>query len=66
MKVRIDPTKCTGYGLCSQSAPEVFGLDEWNQAIVLISREREIPENLWPAIRQASARCPTRAIIVEP
>ena len=32
MKVQVDSTKCDAYGLCVESAPQVFELDDFGYA----------------------------------
>lgn len=63
MRVRVDPTKCKGYGLCAQESPAVFELDEWgfattpNDGVVATTNE--------DSARRATKLCPESAITIE-
>lgn len=37
MKLLLDSTRCQGYGLCQEPAPELIELDEWGYAQVRVS-----------------------------
>jgi ferredoxin len=58
-RVRVDPTKCKGYGVCSTLAPDIFLQDEWGFAYVqggaVTAENRRI-------IEKAIRACPTKAI----
>lgn len=59
MQLRILRNECCGTGTCNEIAPDVFGLDEANRAIVLD------PEADTPAkILEAAESCPCSAIVV--
>ena len=34
MKLNLDPTTCTGHGLCEEMLPEAIELDEWGYPIL--------------------------------
>lgn len=60
MKVTVDATKCQAYGRCHEEAPEVFDLDEWGYAKVLI--EGDLPPELEQQAAAAAKLCPAGAI----
>ena len=60
MRVRINVGSCHGHQMCAIAAPEVFGSDEYGNALLLI--ESEIPVELEPKTRRAEGNCPERAI----
>jgi len=61
MKVRIDPDLCTGCGLCSDSVPDVFKMDDDIAEVIAA----EVPSNLESAVQEAVDDCPAEAIIAE-
>ena len=62
MKVRIDDDACHGHQSCAIAAPEVFGADDYGNAVVLI--EGTIPVELEAKVRRAEGNCPERAITI--
>ena len=63
MKVRVDEEACHGHQMCAIAAPEVFGSDDYGNAVVLI--DGEIPADLEAKVRRAEGNCPERAILIE-
>ena len=63
MKVRVDAETCHGHQMCAIAAPEVFGSDDYGNAVVLI--DGEIPADLEAKVRRAEGNCPERAIVIE-
>lgn len=61
MKAFVDPDLCTGCGLCVDSCPAVF---EMNDAIAKV-RVEEVPEEATQACREAADNCPVEAIRIE-
>ena len=59
MKVRVDPDKCQGHARCYSLAPEVFDVDDYGQASVIVD---QVPEGLEEKVRLAVANCPEYAI----
>jgi ferredoxin len=59
MHVEVDRDICEGYGVCAQSAPEVFALDENGESVVLRS---EVGAALAARTRLAETSCPMRAV----
>jgi ferredoxin len=63
MKVRVDGDACHGHQSCAIAAPEVFGADDYGNAVVLI--DGTIPAELESKVRRAEGNCPERAVILE-
>ena len=63
MRVRVDDDSCHGHQSCAIAAPEVFGADDYGNAVVLITGD--IPEELQAKARRAEGNCPERAIVIE-
>jgi len=61
MKAKIDADLCTGCGLCVDTCPEVFKMDD-SVAKALVEK---VPENVWNTCREAADNCPVEAIIIE-
>lgn len=61
MKVSVDKDLCTGCGLCTETAPEVFELVD-DLATVKVTT---IKASWYDAVREAADDCPTEAIIIE-
>jgi ferredoxin len=59
--VRVDPTRCTGIGLCEMSAPDVFEIGDDGQSQVI--NANPIGDHL-AAAQDAVANCPTRALSI--
>jgi ferredoxin len=59
MRVIVDRTLCEGNGLCERASPEVFKVDDDDQAGVLIERPGEA---LRGQVETAARRCPRQAI----
>ncbi len=63
MKVTVDGRLCTGHQMCAIAAPEVFGSDEYGNAVVLIPGD--LPSELQAKARRAEGNCPERAITIQ-
>ena len=59
MKIRVDSEKCQGHARCYGLAPEIFDVDDYGQASVILD---EIPPELEEKARLAVANCPEYAI----
>lgn len=59
MSIRVDPTKCRGYGLCEVLAPDHLEADDWGLAQ---SRGLPIDQEDVPAVQAAIDVCPFDAI----
>lgn len=60
MKVRVEEDKCIGCGVCVNSCPEVFELNDENKAIVLEDADFDSCD-----LDEAIDNCPTDAIVEE-
>ena len=63
VRVSVDAERCQGHMACAIAAPDVFGSDDYGNAIVLI--DGEVPAHQVVRVRRAEGNCPERAIIVE-
>ena len=64
MRVHLDSEKCQGHNRCYGLAPELFDVDEYGQAVLLV--DGDIPVELHERARLAALNCPEYAIkIVE-
>ena len=61
MKAIVDEETCIGCGLCAETCPEVFEMDD-DKARVKMD---EIPGNLIDSCREATENCPVEAIQIE-
>ncbi len=61
MKVRVDPDLCTGCGLCVETCPEIFVIDD----VVARAMSENVPEDELDACREAADSCPVEAIKIE-
>jgi ferredoxin len=59
MKIRIDPDKCQGHARCYALAPELFAVDDYGQASVIVD---EVPTAMEGKADLAIANCPEYAI----
>ena len=61
MKASVDNDMCTGCGICSDTCPEVFELDD-DVAKVIVD---EVPESAADTCRESADNCPVEAIKIE-
>jgi ferredoxin len=59
VKIRIDPDKCQGHARCFALAPQLFAVDDYGQASVIVD---EVPPELEEQATLAIANCPEYAI----
>jgi ferredoxin len=59
VKIRIDPDRCQGHARCYALAPELFAVDDYGQASVIVD---EVPPALEDRAGLAVANCPEYAI----
>jgi ferredoxin len=59
VRIRIDPDKCQGHARCFALAPELFAVDDYGQASVIVD---EVPPELVERADLAIANCPEYAI----
>ena len=57
MKVKIDEDVCTACGLCVDSCPEVFDMED-----VAVVKVDEVPSDAEDACREAVESCPVECI----
>lgn len=62
MKVKVDRTKCDGFGTCAAYAPKIFYLDEWGYAAV--AESGDVPPEEQPCAEKAFMECPADAIML--
>ena len=55
MRVSVDPEKCHGHQMCAIAAPEVFGSDDYGNAVVLLD---PVPSDLEASARRARSKLP--------
>ena len=58
-RLRLDPTRCSGHGLCAELLAEHIALDEWGYPVIA---DREIPASLLADARRAVTDCPALAL----
>ncbi len=62
MRVYLDSGKCQGHNRCYALAPELFDVDDYGQAILLV--EDDVPKHLESKARLAASNCPEYAITI--
>ena len=63
MRAIVDEETCTGCGVCSDSCPEVFALDEDTDTAKVIANP--VPTEAEKSCREAADDCPVEAISIE-
>lgn len=61
MRAIVNKDTCTGCGLCAETCPEVFELDD----DIATVRVDAVPEEHEEATRQSAEDCPVEAISIE-
>jgi ferredoxin len=62
MKVTLDDDLCRGHGVCCETCPEVFDLNDDGFTVVSTP---QVPAQHEAAVRTAAASCPEHAIKIE-
>ncbi len=62
MQIHLDAEKCQGHNRCYALAPELFDVDDYGQAVLIV--EGEVPSDLHDKARLAAANCPEYAISI--
>ena len=62
MQIHLDAEKCQGHNRCYALAPELFDVDDYGQAVLLV--EGEVSADLHEKARLAAANCPEYAITI--
>ncbi|MEE8324933.1 MAG: ferredoxin [Candidatus Humimicrobiaceae bacterium] len=63
MKVLIDVDLCTGCGLCEETCPDIFKLNEDDDVAEITKTDYD--ENDEECLEEAIEICPTEAILTE-
>jgi ferredoxin len=63
MEVRVDEELCTGCGLCEETCPDIFKLDEEKDIAILVKKDYDEYDE--ECIQEAVESCPSEAIITE-
>jgi ferredoxin len=61
MKVTVDGETCIGCGLCAETCPEVFEMNDDKVRVIV----DEVPEGVMESCKEASENCPVEAIQME-
>ena len=62
MRVYLDSGMCQGHNRCHALAPELFDVDDYGQAVLLV--EGDVPDDLQDKARLAAFNCPEYAITI--
>jgi ferredoxin len=62
VRIKLDRTKCDGFGICAAYAPDVFSLDDWGYASTEFQGAEIAPERE-ADVRRALLDCPVHAIL---
>jgi ferredoxin len=62
-RILVDFERCEGHGLCEQTAPEVFRLDDEGD---LHLAQEEVPADQESVVAAAVRVCPVAALKVQP
>ncbi len=62
MKAIVDQDTCTGCGLCPETCPEVFELNDDGLAFAKVD---QIPLDAEESAKEAAESCPVEAITIE-
>jgi ferredoxin len=61
MKIRLDRTKCDGFGYCAKHAADYFSLDDWGYAS--LTGDGTVAEEDEHDVMRALLDCPVHAIV---
>ena len=62
VRLRVDPIRCDGHGLCAELLPERVRRDDWGYPIV---SPAPVGPDLLPLARKAVDACPVLALRLE-
>jgi ferredoxin len=60
-RLRVNPVRCTGHGLCAELLPELISTDEWGYPIV---SAEPVPAGLARHASRAVTDCPALALLL--
>ena len=60
MRIDVDRERCEGNAICVGIAPDVFGLDDQDYAVILTD---EVGSDVKELVEQSIAECPRAAIM---
>ncbi len=60
--LKLDRSRCCGYGTCVELCPEVFALDENGFVVATMT---SVPDVLLDAAQEAAYCCPEEVIVIE-
>jgi sulfoxide reductase heme-binding subunit YedZ len=63
LRLRVDPTACTGHGLCAELLPELVALDRWGYPLLA---DQPVPVSLLSRARRTVTDCPALALRLTP
>lgn len=63
MEVRVDEELCTGCGLCEETCPDIFKLDEEKDIAIIVKKDYDEYDE--ECIQEAVESCPSEAILTE-
>jgi ferredoxin len=58
--IQLNDSKCQGHQMCAIAAPDLFGSDDYGNAVTLVTGELTAEQE--QAARKAASNCPERAI----
>ena len=61
MQVKVDKETCSGCGLCVDSCPEVFEMENDTAGV----KNKNVTVDLESEVKEAAENCPVEAIILE-
>jgi ferredoxin len=61
VKIKLDRTRCDGFGICAKWAPDHFSLDDWGYASLIGTGDVQPADS--DDVRRALLDCPVHAIV---
>ena len=58
-RLRVNPIRCSGHGLCAELLPEQITLDEWGYPLLA---DEPVPPSLGRLARRVVSDCPELAL----